>query len=142
MNEAAAKRAFPIIFSTRLLDAIGFGIIMPVMPALLMEVGEMPLADATRAGGALFVTYALLQFLCGPLMGRLSDQFGRRPVILASLAAFAIDYAFMALAPSLAWLRPRPRPQVPPPRSRCGCRCPPPRTWPRSCACRRPWART
>jgi DHA1 family tetracycline resistance protein-like MFS transporter len=104
MNEAAAKRAFAIIFCTRLLDAIGFGIIMPVLPSLLMEVGEIPLADATRTGGALFVTYALLQFLCGPLMGRLSDRFGRRPVILASLAAFAIDYAFMAMAPTLAWL--------------------------------------
>jgi MFS transporter, DHA1 family, tetracycline resistance protein len=104
MNELAAKRAFPIIFCTRLLDAIGFGIIMPVLPALLMQVGDIPLADATRTGGTLFVTYALLQFLCGPLMGLLSDQFGRRPVILFSLAAYAIDYVFMALAPTLAWL--------------------------------------
>jgi DHA1 family tetracycline resistance protein-like MFS transporter len=104
MNELAAKRAFPIIFCARLLDAIGFGIIMPVLPALLMQVGDIPLADATRTGGTLFVTYALLQFLCGPLMGLLSDQFGRRPVILFSLAAYAIDYVFMALAPTLAWL--------------------------------------
>jgi len=104
MNKLAAKRAFPIIFCTRLLDAIGFGIIMPVLPALLMQVGDIPLADATRTGGTLFVTYALLQFLCGPLMGLLSDQFGRRPVILFSLAAYAIDYVFMALAPTLAWL--------------------------------------
>jgi DHA1 family tetracycline resistance protein-like MFS transporter len=104
MTDLPAKRAFFVVFCTRLLDAIGFGIIMPVLPALLMQVGDLPLAEATRTGGALFVTYALLQFLCGPLMGLLSDQFGRRPVILLSLAAFAIDYVFMALAPTLAWL--------------------------------------
>ncbi|MCC6917982.1 MAG: TCR/Tet family MFS transporter [Alphaproteobacteria bacterium] len=104
MTEQEAKRAFAFIFCTRLIDSIGFGIIMPVLPTLLMEVGKMPLAEAARTGGVLFVTYALLQFLSGPLMGSLSDRFGRRPVIFVSLAAFAIDYAFMALAPSIAFL--------------------------------------
>lgn len=99
-----ADRAFLFIFFTRLIDAIGFGIVLPVLPNLLMEVGEMSLADATRVGGVLFITYALLQFLCGPLMGNLSDQFGRRPIIFVSLAAFAIDYALMAFAPTLIWL--------------------------------------
>lgn len=104
MNTPEAKRAFLFIFLTRLLDSIGFGLIMPVLPELLMEVGKISLAEATRTGGVLFVTYALLQFLFGPLMGALSDQVGRRPIILVSLAAFAIDYAFMALAPSLLLL--------------------------------------
>lgn len=104
MEAQAARRAFVFIFCTRLLDAIGFGLIMPVLPELLMEVGKIPLAEATRTGGVLFVTYALLQFLCGPLMGNLSDRFGRRPIIMLSLAAFAIDYTFMAVAPTLFWL--------------------------------------
>jgi DHA1 family tetracycline resistance protein-like MFS transporter len=104
MTEQEAKRAFVFIFCTRLIDSIGFGIIMPVLPELLMEVGKIPLSEATRTGGILFVTYALLQFLCGPLMGSLSDRFGRRPIILLSLAAFSIDYAVMALAPTLALL--------------------------------------
>lgn len=104
MNTPDAKRAFTFIFLTRLLDSIGFGLIMPVMPELLMEVGKFSLADATRTGGILFVTYAALQFLFGPLMGALSDQYGRRPIILISLAAFAVDYAFMAAAPTLALL--------------------------------------
>lgn len=104
MSTPEAKRAFLFIFLTRLLDSIGFGLIMPVLPELLMEVGRVSLADATRTGGILFVTYALLQFLFGPLMGSLSDQMGRRPIILISLAAFAVDYAFMALAPSLVLL--------------------------------------
>ena len=99
-----ADRAFLFIFFTRLIDAIGFGIVMPVLPSLVMEVGHMTLADATRTGGVLFITYALLQFLCGPLMGNLSDQLGRRPIIFISLAAFAIDYSLMAFAPTLIWL--------------------------------------
>lgn len=104
MDEKTAKRAFTFIFFTRLIDAIGFGILMPVLPSLLMEVGEITLAEATRMGGALLVTYSLLQFISGPIMGGLSDQFGRRPVILLSLAAFAIDYTLMAFAPTLLWL--------------------------------------
>lgn len=104
MDAAAAKRAFVFIFFTRLLDAIGIGIILPVLPSLLMEVGHITLADATRTGGVLAITYSVLQFACGPLMGRLSDQFGRRPVILLSLGAFAVDYVVMAAAPTIAWL--------------------------------------
>lgn len=104
MDAQQARRAFTFIFCTRLLDAISFGLIMPVMPELLMQVGQMSLAEATRIGGWLFITYAALQFLFGPLMGALSDQFGRRPVIFLSLAAFAVDYVLLALAPTLLWL--------------------------------------
>lgn len=104
MDALQARRAFIFIFCTRLLDAISFGLIMPVMPDLLMEVGQMDLAEATRIGGWLFITYAALQFLCGPLMGALSDQFGRRPIIFLSLIAFAADYLLLAVAPTLMWL--------------------------------------
>jgi len=92
------------VLATVLIDTIGFGIIMPVAPDLIMEVGRVGLAEATRISGWLLVVYAALQFVCGPVMGALSDRFGRRPVLLASLACFAVDYLFMALAPTLAWL--------------------------------------
>lgn len=99
-----SPHALWFILATVLIDTIGFGIIMPVAPDLIMEVGRVGLAEATRISGWLLVVYALLQFVCGPLMGALSDRFGRRPVLLASLACFAVDYLFMALAPDLAWL--------------------------------------
>jgi len=99
-----SPHAIWFILTTILIDTIGFGIILPVAPDLIMEVGRVGLAEATRISGWLLVVYALLQFVCGPLMGALSDRLGRRPVLLASLACFAVDYLFMALAPDLAWL--------------------------------------
>lgn len=101
---AAARNPLIFIFITRLIDAIGFGIVMPVLPELLMGIGHMNLADAARTGGVLTVTYAVLQFFCGPLIGNLSDRFGRRPVILFALLAWAIDYALMGFAPTVALL--------------------------------------
>lgn len=98
------KHALAFIFLTVLIDTIGFGIIMPVMPQLIMELTGEPIARATLLAGFLLTTYAALQFACGPIMGNLSDRFGRRPVLLASLAAFALDYMLMGFAPSLAWL--------------------------------------
>jgi DHA1 family tetracycline resistance protein-like MFS transporter len=92
------------IFVTRLIDAIGFGIIMPVLPQLLIHLGEPNVAAAARVAGILLVTYSVLQFLCGPIVGSLSDHFGRRPVILASLFAFACDFTIMGFAPTVAWL--------------------------------------
>jgi DHA1 family tetracycline resistance protein-like MFS transporter len=96
----------PLIFVllTVLIDTIGFGVILPVLPKLIMEVSTLPIAAATRVGGLLLVVFALLQFLFGPLMGNLSDAYGRRPVLLVSLFAFGVNYALMGLAPSLAWL--------------------------------------
>lgn len=92
------------IVATILIDAIGFGIIIPVLPRLVMEVGGLGLADATRMGGWLATVYALMQFLCGPLAGNLGDRFGRRPVLLLALAGLSIDYVLMGFAPTLAWL--------------------------------------
>lgn len=92
------------IVATILIDAIGFGVIIPVLPRLVMEVGHVDLAAATWIGGWLSVTYAAMQFLCGPLAGNLGDRFGRRPVLLLSLAGLSIDYVIMGLAPDLLWL--------------------------------------
>ncbi|KKC23990.1 TCR/Tet family MFS transporter [Sphingomonas sp. SRS2] len=92
------------IVATILIDAIGFGIIIPVLPRLVMELGDLNLADATRMGGWLAAVYAAMQFLCGPLAGNLGDRFGRRPVLLLALAGLSIDYLLMGFAPTLAWL--------------------------------------
>ena len=104
MGSGPGKHALAFIFLTVLIDTIGFGIVMPVMPQLIVELTGKPLAQATFIGGWLLTSYAVMQFMCGPIMGNLSDRFGRRPVLLASLAAFAIDYALMGFAPTLAWL--------------------------------------
>lgn len=98
------KHAVAAVLLTVLIDTIGFGIIIPVLPQLIVALTGNPLSEATRDGGWLLVTYAVMQFFFGPVMGSLSDRFGRRPVILASLLAFGLDYLLMALAPTLAWL--------------------------------------
>lgn len=104
MARAPGKHALLFIFLTVLIDTIGFGIILPVMPQLIMELTGQGVDHATLLAGFLLTTYALLQFGCGPIMGNLSDRFGRRPVLLASLAAFAFDYLLMGFAPSVGWL--------------------------------------
>jgi len=104
MSRGPSKHALAFIFLTVLIDTIGFGIVMPVMPQLLVEITGRSLPDVTLLAGFLLTTYAVLQFLLGPVMGNLSDRFGRRPVLLASLAAFALDYMLMGFAPTLAWL--------------------------------------
>lgn len=98
------RNAVRFVVLTVFIDAIGFGIVMPVLPQVVMALGHVGLADATRIGGWLGVVYAGAQFLCGPLMGNLGDRFGRRPVLLGSLAGYAIDYGLMGFAPSLGWL--------------------------------------
>jgi MFS transporter, DHA1 family, tetracycline resistance protein len=96
--------ALGFIFITILIDCIGFGVIIPVMPSLITELGNVGNSEASRIGGYLLFAFAAMQFLCSPIMGGLSDQFGRRPVLLASLFGFGIDYIFLAFAPSLSWL--------------------------------------
>ena len=100
----SSDRAVYFVVITVLIDAIGFGIVMPVLPGIVMELGHVGLAEATRIGGWLGVIYAAVQFLTGPTMGNLGDRFGRRPIILGSLAGFAADYALMGFAPTLGWL--------------------------------------
>lgn len=93
-----------VIFVTILIDAIGIGLILPVTPALLREVTGDGLADTAVWGGVLAALFAIMQFLFGPAVGGLSDRFGRRPVLLVSLAAVGFDYILMALAHTLALL--------------------------------------
>jgi DHA1 family tetracycline resistance protein-like MFS transporter len=103
-NSAAGKHAFLFVFVTVLVDTIGFGIILPVMPALLQELTGETVSQVSLDGGWLAFSYAIAQFFFGPVIGNLSDRFGRRPVLLCSLLAFGLDYAVMGLAPNLAWL--------------------------------------
>lgn len=93
------------IFLTVLIDMIGIGIIIPVLPALLMDVTSTEvLADVVRPGIFLIAAYAIMQFLFAPVVGELSDRFGRRPVLLMSMLGFGVDYLIMAYAPNLVWL--------------------------------------
>ncbi len=99
-----SKHAVNFVFLTVLLDMMGFGIIIPVLPALIGEVGHVNLAEASIIGGWMFATYSVAQFLFGPLLGNLSDQFGRRPLLLLAIFGLGVDYVIQALAPTVAWL--------------------------------------
>jgi len=100
---SVSRHAATFIFFTVLIDAIGIGIIMPVMPDLLVELTDLPISAAAFWGGYLSFVFALMQFGFGPTVGNISDVFGRRPVLLASLGVLAIDYIIMGFAPSL-WI--------------------------------------
>ncbi len=91
------------ILATVMIDAMGIGLILPVMPGLIEEVGGLSLAGAAVWGGILTTSYAVMQFLFSPVIGALSDRFGRRPVMLVSLAVMAADHLVMAVAGSI-WL--------------------------------------
>lgn len=93
-----------IVFAIVLIDMLGFGLVMPVLPGLIMKLGHLSVDAAAVWAGWLGAGYAALQFAFAPIIGNLSDRFGRRPVLLASLVGFGIDYLVMGLAPSLWWL--------------------------------------
>jgi MFS transporter, DHA1 family, tetracycline resistance protein len=99
-----SKYAITFVFITVLLDMVGFGLIIPVQPALIRDVGHLDLAHASLIGGWLFAAFSVTQFLFGPTMGNLSDAYGRRPLLLLAVAGLGVDYLIMALAPNLPWL--------------------------------------
>src|SRR6185295_11702874 len=108
MSEQAvgAKRqaAFAFIFMTVVLDVLALGVIIPVLPELVKSFLGGDTVRAARLTGVFGTVWALMQFLFSPLMGVISDRFGRRPVILVSCLGLGLDYFFMAMAPTLAWL--------------------------------------
>lgn len=98
------KPATGFIFITLLIDIAGFGLIIPVVPKLIEELIHGNISDASRYGGWLTFSYAITQFLFAPLLGNLSDKFGRRPVLLFSLLGFSLDYLLLSFAPNITWL--------------------------------------
>ncbi len=98
------KAAVSFIFITLLLDVIGLGLIIPVFPQLIEELIQGNISEASQWGGLLTFAYAIMQFVCAPIIGNLSDKYGRRPVLLLSLFGFGIDYIFLSLAPTIWWL--------------------------------------
>jgi len=103
-RRSPGPQAIAFVAVTVLLDVIGFGIIMPVMPRLLVELTGTSLSHAAIDGGWLLFVYAITQFVCAPILGNLSDRFGRRAVLLFSVGALGIDYLFMGFAPTIGWL--------------------------------------
>jgi DHA1 family tetracycline resistance protein-like MFS transporter len=98
------KAAIGFIFITLLIDVMGWGLIIPVMPDLIAQLKNIPVNEASPYGAWLLSVYAITQFVFAPLVGNLSDRYGRRPVLLGSLLGFGIDYLFLALAPTYGWL--------------------------------------
>lgn len=101
---ASRQAAIKFIFITLLIDVMGWGLIIPVMPDLISQLKGIPINEASSYGAWLLFAYSGTQFICAPLIGNLSDRYGRRPVILSSLIGFGIDYIFLALAPSYGFL--------------------------------------
>ena len=104
MKQSNKQAAIGFIFITMLIDITGWGIIIPVIPKLIKELIHSDISEAAKYGGWLTFAYAITQFVCAPLIGNLSDKFGRRPIILISLFAFAMDYLLLAFSPTITWL--------------------------------------
>jgi MFS transporter, DHA1 family, tetracycline resistance protein len=98
------KHGIWFILITVLVDVIGIGIIIPIMPTLYRELTGGTVSEASQYSAYLVFMYSFMQFIFSPVLGGLSDQFGRRPILLASLFGFAVDYLFLAFAPSITWL--------------------------------------
>src|SRR6478735_1248119 len=98
------QAAMGFILITVFVDVVGWGLIIPVMPTLIAGMKKIPLNEASSYGGWLLSAYAIMQFVCAPIIGNLSDKYGRRPVLLLSLMGFGIDYLFLAFAPTIWWL--------------------------------------
>jgi len=104
MKQKEKSAAIGFIFITMLIDITGWGIIIPVIPKLIAELIQGDISEAAKYGGWLGFAFAFTQFLFAPLVGNLSDKYGRRPIILISLFAFALDYLLLAFSPTITWL--------------------------------------
>lgn len=99
-----SRHAVTFVLITVFLDMVGIGLIIPVLPALIGDVGHVDIAQASIIGGWMYLAFSAAQFAFGPLMGNLSDRFGRRPLLLLAIAGLGIDYVLQALAPNVGWL--------------------------------------
>ncbi len=100
----SSRAALTFVLLTVFIDSLGFGIIIPSLPTVIMQLTGLSISESSDWGGYLMAVYALLQFFMAPIFGNLSDRVGRRPVLLASLAAFGIDFLLTGLAKTMAWL--------------------------------------
>ncbi|MFC0184047.1 MFS transporter, DHA1 family, tetracycline resistance protein [Pseudarcicella hirudinis] len=103
MSEKRSPAIF-FIFITMLIDVLGIGLIIPILPTLIQSFTGGDLSNASRYSGWLMASYAIMQFIFSPVLGGLSDKYGRRPIILASLFGFAVDYTILGFAPNIFWL--------------------------------------
>lgn len=103
-NYKPGKAAFMFIFITVALDMIALGVMIPVLPKLIVEFRGGDIASGSRIVGYFALAWAFMRFIFQPVLGALSDRFGRRPIVLLSNVALGVDYIVMALAPNLAWL--------------------------------------
>jgi MFS transporter, DHA1 family, tetracycline resistance protein len=103
-NPGPRKAAIVFIFITVLLDVLALGVIIPVFPRLVSDLTGGDTSDAAKIYGLFLTVWALMQFFFSPLLGAISDRFGRRPVVLLSNFGLGLDYIVMALAPTLSWL--------------------------------------
>lgn len=103
-RSGAPRAAMAFILVTVFIDVLGFGLIIPVLPRLIVDLSGGDTARAARVFGLFGTVWALMQFVFSPIIGSLSDRLGRRPVILLSCLGLGLDYIMMALAPTLAWL--------------------------------------
>lgn len=101
---ASRRAAFGFVFATALMNSVSFGLIIPVLPNLIKEFTGGDTAQAAEWNVVFAITWGAMQFVCGPLLGLLSDRVGRRPVLLLSIFGLALDFMIIALAPNLTWL--------------------------------------
>ncbi|NJR31494.1 DUF2891 family protein [bacterium] len=106
VHASVGQRGLPFILVTIFIDSMGFGLIMPVLPNLLMAIGRVDEAGAVAIGHEISQLMAIATFFAAPLLGNLSDRFGRRPVLLLSLAGLMVDYVLLAIAQTLPDMHP------------------------------------